>query len=84
MERNDVNRIQNNMLNSPLVLFKKNQDKMMKDASSYIYLVVVGQRRAPCLWTLPTRRETRGTQRHLASMPTSETSKCCRDDRVDE
>lgn len=38
----------------------------------------VGQRRAPSLWTLPTRRETRGTQRQRASMPTSDTSKCCK------
>jgi hypothetical protein len=48
------------------------------------YLMVVGQRRGPWRSTLPTRRETRGTQRHLASMPTSETSKCCTDRPNDE
>lgn len=46
-------------------------------SNGYNYLVAVGHRRVPCLMIFPTRIETRGIHKHLASLPTSAASKCC-------
>lgn len=40
------------------------------------YLVAVGHRMFPRFLIFPTRTETRGTYKHLASIPTSDASKC--------
>jgi len=52
------------------------QNKQSNIRIEFNYLMVVGHNRVPCLLIFPTRIETRGMQKHLASIPTSDGSKC--------